>query len=435
MMSSTGLPFSSLRHATTIATTPATTWRTWPRARRRHLHALPAGPREEDGGTFAAADPPLLFRGDNNDDDDEDDGGARASSPLPPPQSSSLLADENKSLALLASAPPPPDDPILASLISQAEASPPQWVAAVTAADAAANLTATATNDNNDDVLMLCRLASWRREFGTSHVPRHVHDAADLGEWLWRQRRDRRRGTLPAWLQAELDALAVDWRPGPEALRWHACYHAARRARDAGWVSLSAAAAGGGRGQHKGRREARQEEEEEEEEEEEPRSLPAGWRAARALASAGDPSSSSSAHKNDDPLHAEAATWLRLQGQLALAPSPGLAPRDGAAATARERREMLRRFGPGLLEARASRASIADAAAMAGLNAHERKLERRRRRVADQQREARREEARAANQAENEAAVARLRAEQERREALRRVAEGESQERGRRRQP
>jgi hypothetical protein len=269
---------------------------------------------------------------------------------------------------------------------------------------------------------MLQRLAAWRREHGTSHVPRRAHDAADLGEWLWKQRRARRRGQISGWLAAELDALSVDWHPPAEASRWHAGYHAARRARDVGWASLIKGL---------GRQEA--EEEEEEEEQQPSSSLPAGWRAARALASAGDPAAVATT-TTGDPLHDAAASWLRRQGELTLAASPGLAPRDGAAATARERQGMLRRFGGGssgesdrggLLEARVPRAAVADAAAMAGLNAHERKLERRRRRDAEREREARREAERREASSQVELAEGRARAEHRRREALRAQAEAE----------
>jgi len=350
--------------------------------------------------------------------------------PLPPLQSALETEDRGcREIALARDQ--EAEDPILASLFRQADASPPRVVlpgrrpsdgdlvgAAALDEEAGVSPPPPAAAAAACDAAMLARLAAWRAAHGTSHVPRRVHDAADLGEWLWRQRRARRRGDLPAWLTQGLDALAVDWRPAAEASLWHADYHAARRARAVAVATAEAAPQTADDG-------------------DEGRELAGGWRAARAFASAGAdvaggafdpprPPGHDQRQRGDpapappiaDPLHASAAAWLRRQGALMLASSPGLAPRDGAAATAAERRGMLRRLGAGL-EARAPRSAVADAAAMAGLNAHERKLERRRRREAERAREGRRAAAAAAVEAAAERAARGVRAEEARREALR----------------
>jgi hypothetical protein len=368
----------------------------------------------------ARAPPPPLFL-----EDDEEEAPSTTAPALPPLQRSSAAP-----LVVPSSTSTPVDaDPVLASLFRQAEASAPQFVVEGDEKAAAAVLRrqpgcqrgpdatdAAATEANDDDNnTMLARLSAWRALHGTSHVPRRVHDAADLGEWLWAQRRARRKKELPSWLEQALDALGADWRPTAEASRWHAAYHAARRALEVG-VGL------GGEGF--------EEEEEEEWAAGAAAAFPGGWRAARAFAAAGGATNNSSSNQDHrDPLHDLARSWLRQQGELLLASSPGLAPHHGAAATAAERRGMLRRLaalaaaaaadgGGSSLEVRARRSAVADAAAMAGLNAHERKLERRRRRDAEKARLERRERADADAKEAAEVAVARVRAEEARREAL-----------------
>jgi Helicase associated domain len=75
---------------------------------------------------------------------------------------------------------------------------------------------------------MVAQLTAWRAQYYDCNVPRNVHDAAPLGEWTYRQRRARSKGTLSPDAIATLDALGFEWTPDVVTAKWHANFHSAR---------------------------------------------------------------------------------------------------------------------------------------------------------------------------------------------------------------
>ncbi|KAL4436589.1 hypothetical protein ABPG75_003728 [Micractinium tetrahymenae] len=83
-----------------------------------------------------------------------------------------------------------------------------------------------------DFTAMLSRLTDWKDRYYECIVPRKVHDAADLGEWVHRTRVARKRGTLLPAQQAALDALGFAWEVDVVTAKWYHNLHAARHYKE-----------------------------------------------------------------------------------------------------------------------------------------------------------------------------------------------------------
>lgn len=79
--------------------------------------------------------------------------------------------------------------------------------------------------------VMYSRLKAWADMYRTCHVPRHCFDAADLGAWVWHQRRLHRTGALEQWKVDELNRLGFQWSISKDDMQWHANVHHLRQFR------------------------------------------------------------------------------------------------------------------------------------------------------------------------------------------------------------
>ncbi|KAL4444573.1 hypothetical protein ABPG77_002390 [Micractinium sp. CCAP 211/92] len=79
---------------------------------------------------------------------------------------------------------------------------------------------------------MLSQLANWKDRYYECIVPRKVHDASDLGEWVHSMRAARKRGTLLPAQQAALDALGFAWEVDVVTAKWYHNLHAARHYKE-----------------------------------------------------------------------------------------------------------------------------------------------------------------------------------------------------------
>ncbi|EFN56282.1 hypothetical protein CHLNCDRAFT_145162 [Chlorella variabilis] len=79
---------------------------------------------------------------------------------------------------------------------------------------------------------MLEKLRAWKERNYDCIVPRKVHDAGDLGEWVHHVRLLHRRGQLPAAAQHQLEALSFSWVVDGVTAKWYHNLHAARRYRE-----------------------------------------------------------------------------------------------------------------------------------------------------------------------------------------------------------
>lgn len=79
---------------------------------------------------------------------------------------------------------------------------------------------------------MVGRLAAWKDRYYDCHVPRKVHDEADLGDWVHRVRAQHKRGKLPPAAAAALDALGFAWKVDVVTAKWYHNLHAARQYKE-----------------------------------------------------------------------------------------------------------------------------------------------------------------------------------------------------------
>eukprot|EP00775_Hariotina_reticulata_P006187 gene6187-biopygen7980 len=76
--------------------------------------------------------------------------------------------------------------------------------------------------------LQLQRLAAWRSQYGSCHVPRCAADAAGLADWVVGTRQSARQGQLAEDHRQQLDGLGFSWKPNVVEAKWHANYHTLR---------------------------------------------------------------------------------------------------------------------------------------------------------------------------------------------------------------
>ncbi|KAI7846416.1 hypothetical protein COHA_000126 [Chlorella ohadii] len=80
---------------------------------------------------------------------------------------------------------------------------------------------------------MLQQLREWKeKHWGDTIVPRKVHDAAELGEWVHAMRQARRRGRLPPHAVAALVELGFTWEVDVVTAKWYHNLHAARHYKE-----------------------------------------------------------------------------------------------------------------------------------------------------------------------------------------------------------
>ncbi|KAG1671127.1 hypothetical protein FOA52_005379 [Chlamydomonas sp. UWO 241] len=78
----------------------------------------------------------------------------------------------------------------------------------------------------------MCRqLSAWCAAYGTAHVPHRVFDAPLLGAWVRAVRREGRRGELEAWKREALNALGFEWAVTKGDAQWYARMHSLRHYR------------------------------------------------------------------------------------------------------------------------------------------------------------------------------------------------------------
>lgn len=80
-----------------------------------------------------------------------------------------------------------------------------------------------------DFEIMMKHLAEWKEKYYTCHVPRRVHDASVLGEWVHRLRRKYKKKLLDEWQIRKLNEMAFEWKVHQLDARWYSLYHHLRR--------------------------------------------------------------------------------------------------------------------------------------------------------------------------------------------------------------
>lgn len=63
-----------------------------------------------------------------------------------------------------------------------------------------------------DFEVMVTQLQEWKDKYYTCHVPRKVHDASVLGEWVHRMRRKYKKKLLEEWQIRKLNELNFEWK-------------------------------------------------------------------------------------------------------------------------------------------------------------------------------------------------------------------------------
>jgi len=77
--------------------------------------------------------------------------------------------------------------------------------------------------------VMVTQLQEWKDKYYTCHVPRKVHDASVLGEWVHRIRRKYKKKLLEEWQIRKLNELNFEWKVHQLDARWYSLYHHLRR--------------------------------------------------------------------------------------------------------------------------------------------------------------------------------------------------------------
>lgn len=78
----------------------------------------------------------------------------------------------------------------------------------------------------------LQQLLAWRERYYECIVPRAVHDAPGLGEWVHALRRQRKLGRLSEEQIARLDAAGFLWQVDTVTAKWYSNLHLARQYRE-----------------------------------------------------------------------------------------------------------------------------------------------------------------------------------------------------------
>jgi hypothetical protein len=76
---------------------------------------------------------------------------------------------------------------------------------------------------------MCAALSQWKARYYTTVVPRTVTEVRELAEWCSAVRRFYRKGALPSWAVAKLEAQGMEWKVDVVTAKWHANFHAVRR--------------------------------------------------------------------------------------------------------------------------------------------------------------------------------------------------------------
>lgn len=80
-----------------------------------------------------------------------------------------------------------------------------------------------------DFEIMMKQLDEWKENFYTCHVPRRVHDAHVLGEWVHRLRRKYRKKLLDEEQIRRLNDIGFEWKVHQQDARLYSLYHHLRR--------------------------------------------------------------------------------------------------------------------------------------------------------------------------------------------------------------